>query len=400
MNKEIVKLYIEEYKREFPRINSKELYKWKAIKQFQDNWDIDAPNFSNMLFESLKLTNNLLASNNSYPARMVIKNAERSAEVVRSLFKNLFNEELDLTERVKKFRKEFANLNAKNFIGKNDYQGHLAVLVYLTLKYPERYYFYKYGMFLSFAKIVDNQYSPIKGRYENIIQYQCLCELVKHELIQDQELIKLHKERINTDCYYDKNLNILTQDFVYAVGTHIRKLKVVKTSIDYPLAVTELLTSSIQVENPAFDFTPKTINHAQNNIENKRIGDLGELWVMRYEREKLRKAKKPKLSIRVDHTAKNRGDGAGYDIESFKEDGTRIFIEVKTTRGNVNSTFYVTRNELERSKIENENYYLYRLYDYNDSNNTCRLMIFKGELTRLCQVPLAYNVTIKARSVS
>ncbi|MDR0221131.1 MAG: hypothetical protein LBI54_06995, partial [Lachnospiraceae bacterium] len=37
------------YKAEFERIDSEERYKWVAIKHFQDNWDIDAPDFVEML---------------------------------------------------------------------------------------------------------------------------------------------------------------------------------------------------------------------------------------------------------------------------------------------------------------------------------------------------------------
>ncbi|MBH9787848.1 DUF3883 domain-containing protein, partial [Clostridioides difficile] len=37
------------------------------------------------------------------------------------------------------------------------------------------------------------------------------------------------------------------------------------------------------------------------------------------------------------HTSLIEGDGAGYDIEATKEDGTSIFIEVKTTKGGINT---------------------------------------------------------------
>ena len=52
------------YKSEFERIDKEERYKWEAVKCFQDNWDIDAENFTAMLKKSLskrtKKTNQLI----------------------------------------------------------------------------------------------------------------------------------------------------------------------------------------------------------------------------------------------------------------------------------------------------------------------------------------------------
>mgnify|MGYP005863386257 FL=1 len=396
MNKQIVKSYIEEYKKDFDRINGQELYKWKAVKQFQNNWNINASDFANMLEVSLSKTANLLDSFNTFPYRMVCENAQQSPEEVRLLFKNLYNEDIDLTERIKTFRANFKELNENNFQGKSDYQGQRAVVVYLTLKYPERYFFYKFGMFKGFSEIINYHYTPIKGRYQNIVQFQNLCELIKHQLENDQELIKLHKERIDGDCYYDKNLKILTQDFVYAVVQHLNIKEIENnTAKQTTFEISQSLTSSIQVIETDADFTPRAVNHIQNNIENKRIGDLGEIWVVNYEKEKLKKANRPDLAHKVEHTAKNFGDGAGFDILSFSENGDELFIEVKTTMGAINSTFYITRNELERSLVEKENYYLYRIYEFDDENESGKLLILNGELSNLCEIPLTYKVTMK-----
>ena len=45
MNIELVKSYIEEYKRNFESVRNDEIYKWHAIKQFQDNFDINSKDF-------------------------------------------------------------------------------------------------------------------------------------------------------------------------------------------------------------------------------------------------------------------------------------------------------------------------------------------------------------------
>jgi 5-methylcytosine-specific restriction protein B len=48
-----------------------EKYKWIAVKHFQDNWDIDAPDFVAMMKTSLAKTGNLLVSVNNFPAIFV-----------------------------------------------------------------------------------------------------------------------------------------------------------------------------------------------------------------------------------------------------------------------------------------------------------------------------------------
>ena len=53
-----------------------ESYKWKAVKTFQDNWDIDAENLPDMLTRALGDTLNLLDTVNNFPRGMMIRFAE------------------------------------------------------------------------------------------------------------------------------------------------------------------------------------------------------------------------------------------------------------------------------------------------------------------------------------
>ena len=67
-----------------------EKYKWEAIKHFQENWDINAPDFANMLMLSLSETHNLLDSQNRFPRVMIEKFAQSYPEEIRSMFIELF----------------------------------------------------------------------------------------------------------------------------------------------------------------------------------------------------------------------------------------------------------------------------------------------------------------------
>lgn len=395
MSQQAVKAYLDQYKANFERVHLEEIYKWKAIKQFQDSFDIHAKDFLANLDTSLSKAENLLISQNYFPKNMVLENAEVTPEKVRQLFLLLFDEEAGLLQRVEQFQKGFVALNQKNFPGKKDYQDHRAIMVYLTLRYPERYFFYKFTMFKDFAEKVGYPYKPVGGRLSNIGQYQNLCKLVRSEITTDQELLKLHKERIGEDCYYDENLNILTQDFIYAVNFHLGRIAAPAPAVKRQPKVERVNASTLEVQAGAIDLTPKVTNHLENSRKNKQVGDLGELWVVRYERDGLIRDGKPGLAEKIKHAAKDEGDGLGYDILSYHPDGQKKYIEVKTTKGPENATFYLTRNELERSRMENENYYLYRVYHYNEQTDEADLLIIQGGLTNLCTVPLTFKVDLK-----
>ena len=124
MNLQKVKSYIKEYKNQFDFVNQQEIYKWKAAKQFQDNWEINATDFHSMLDNSLKLVGNLLGSGNYFPKRMLLKNTEATPVIIRTLFRDLFAEEYDIFERIELFRSGFKKLNEENFTDLKDYQDH------------------------------------------------------------------------------------------------------------------------------------------------------------------------------------------------------------------------------------------------------------------------------------
>lgn len=393
MNRQILRQYIDEYKLDFERVNQQEIYKWKAVKCFQDNWNIEATNFLEMLSQSIRLTQNLLKSGQYFPLRMLEHYATQRPEELRQLFRNLYDEENDIYQRIEDFQNGTGAINNSLFPGKNTYQDHRAIIVYLTLRYPERYFFYKFEMFKQFSERLEITYRPIRGHIENIGHFNSLCEIVRYELSNDQELVQLHKDRITADCYNDINLNILTQDFIYAVSRHLNQQTAVSVTSTFQTA-SEVSATNLSTSIDQLTFRGRTVNFIQNNIDNKRIGDLGELWALKYEIEKLRQVGQHNLIDKIKHTAKDEGDGTGYDIQSFDRNGQKIYIEVKTTKGGKNSTFYITRTELERSKIEKENFYLYRLYNYNEKNDTADILIIKGDLTNLCEFPTTYKINL------
>lgn len=90
--------------------------------------------------------------------------------------------------------------------------------------------------------------------------------------------------------------------------------------------------------------------------DKEKIGMAAEQVVFQNEVEKV---KKININLKVDHVAL-RDVSAGYDILSYNINKEKIFIEVKAVSSS-NYKFYLSSNELNASKIYNDNYYLYLL---------------------------------------
>lgn len=103
-----------EYKQNFvSRQWGNEKYKWEAVKWFQDNWDVNASDFAEMLNRSLEKTFNLLASANNFPRGMIVGFAKSAPEEVRSMFIALFDESNEVFERMDAFKMQSSLLLEK-----------------------------------------------------------------------------------------------------------------------------------------------------------------------------------------------------------------------------------------------------------------------------------------------
>lgn len=114
---------------------------------------------------------------------------------------------------------------------------------------------------------------------------------------------------------------------------------------------------------------PKKINYAKRDSENRALGLAGEMAIMKYEVEKLESIGRKDLAAKVVHTSVVQGDGAGYDIQSFNEVGDTIYIEVKTTKGDIDTEFFISPNEV-AFNMSNNNAYIYRVYNFDSESES------------------------------
>lgn len=199
-----------------------EKFKWQAVKTFQDHWNLEADDFAGMLRQALSGTQNLLVSHKRYPRRMIIKFAERSPDVVREMFRELFDESRDVFARMYRFKERAAELRELHPSGTTrlHYQNENAQTIYLWLHYPDRYFPYRWSLMRHAAQRFDSELHFKRGAYEqNIRNYILLGQEITDILRADSDLRNILASRIDATCYSDPELKTLTSDFVFYLDT-------------------------------------------------------------------------------------------------------------------------------------------------------------------------------------
>ena len=199
-----------------------EKYKWEAVKWFQDNWDVNATDFTEMLNRSLDKTFNLLASNNNFPKGMIVGFAKAAPEEVRAMFIALFDESKDVFERMDAFKLQSTVLLEKYGNGAaQHYQYENAISTYLWLRYPDKYYIYKFGEVKTVANELESDYRFKKGAYaDNIRNFLKLYDEISAALKEDTELVNLFQSQLTDTCYPDPELKTLTIDVGFYISRY------------------------------------------------------------------------------------------------------------------------------------------------------------------------------------
>lgn len=212
---------LEAYKKYFPTNIGEEIYKWKAVKHFQDHWDIEAEDFGEMFFEATAKTVNLLTSVNRYPRGMVREFTKINQEKVRNMFRNLFDETRSLGSRVADFIHSSDELLQIFGADKMHYQDYNAITTYLWLRYPEKYFIYKYSIMKTVAERLGASFRIKKGAdLSSITNSFELYDIIAKELVSAKEYRPMLNSVLTGDCDKDEALHTCTIDVGYFIAKY------------------------------------------------------------------------------------------------------------------------------------------------------------------------------------
>ena len=132
-------------------------------------------------------------------------------------------------------------------------------------------------------------------------------------------------------------------------------------------------------------------DYLDREARNRSLGEAGESFVVEFEQRRLHAAGARKYVDRIEHVARSRGDGLGYDVLSYDIDGSERFIEVKTTSFGQMTPFFVSRNEVDFSDAVGSQFHLYRLFDFRKSP---RLFDLAGPVKANCRLdPVSFRAS-------
>ena len=191
-----------------------EAYKYLAINTFQQNWNLEADDFYQMFRASFGKVSNLLYQNSW---GFIEKSARLFPEEVRDMFRNLYDESVEITERIKTFQTESEKLlpkvreelNRKNI---NAQQDERTISVYLAFRFPEKYMLYKYAYYKNFCKELNIK--P-KKTGECFLHFQELANQIIREDLLDENFIKTYRKFYQKPEWDDQYLMI--QNVLYVV---------------------------------------------------------------------------------------------------------------------------------------------------------------------------------------
>lgn len=226
MNRSRLRQLFANYIEKFEYINSPELnetYKWAIVQQYQDVFNLEAPDLAGMLAEVCKISSNLVDST-TQPFYALSIYAREEPETVRSMFRDLFaDDEGDLGIRQQKilvFIAKTEELKEKYAPGSWRYTNdQKSVMAYLFFHDPESNYLYKATQAHEFADCAEFLDDWGSGADFKLDVYYRMCDELVAAMREDSSLMATNANRYDDaseDLYDDPNLHLLAFDMIYS----------------------------------------------------------------------------------------------------------------------------------------------------------------------------------------
>lgn len=219
---------LERYYNQFPVRWERQKYIWKAVQTFQNNWNLSDSDLSEMIELSTIDADYLMNHARYYPREMIISLAEEQTDKVRYMFKELFDEKQDLASRAVNFIKTADKLRF-SCTGKRystNHQTMNAVSTYLWLKYPSKYYFYKYTVAKRVSKETGIGFIGLGDvEVKKMISAYSVMDQISAEMRKDNRFRSLLDERLDSTLYPDESMHCMAMDFAFFIRPCYEKSK-------------------------------------------------------------------------------------------------------------------------------------------------------------------------------
>jgi hypothetical protein len=196
-------------------------YKFRNVQRFQDNFDIDAAQFADMIDRSIA-NDNLVSGAMFFPRRMLMQYAERYPEETRDILRHLFDNSIDVAQRIDRTEAAFIELERRRSsdIGQepaNTFINLRFISLLLGYRYPDQYNALKPQEWKVFARFIDPGFVMPRHKSSGE-QYATYCEYIEplREYLKSLPRFNDIRARLTEGlAWKDEELRWVTQDVIF-----------------------------------------------------------------------------------------------------------------------------------------------------------------------------------------
>ncbi len=192
---------------------------WELAHQFQSNWDVDAVDFSVMFNKCFEVNSPLWIRDSYYPKQAMQRYININDDLVRSMFKDLYNENKDIDGRISRFIYQCDELyklerQSKQKVLPHDHGDKKMVFIYLAFRYPDLYTLYDFPAFKKYLNFIGSPKEPIES---DIARYIKVSKTIGTLLKNQDGLIETLTQQLQMSSYNQLN-HMLAVYEVYNLG--------------------------------------------------------------------------------------------------------------------------------------------------------------------------------------
>ena len=234
MNNKNLNELIDKYEEKLPLLydaaTCDELFKWAAVRCFQENWfapDEKFPSFIDRFKASIAECSILMDGAIMHPNSGVVKLYEQEPEKVEHLFRDVLfaDDGGDITLRqqhMDEFLEGMEEIRIQYFPRYYSYkQDRHSASCYLAMYKPEENYIYRFSSAEAMAIHAEFGFDIGAGASFSLAKYYMLCDEIVSQLKEHQSLLDKHFAYLKDGVHYkDESLHLLAFDLQYCCRTY------------------------------------------------------------------------------------------------------------------------------------------------------------------------------------
>lgn len=193
--------------------------KWIRTKKFHGCPDVNVGNFK-AEFNHITYDNFVYSTELNEIRELV----DKRPETLRKAFAHLFDESVNLSQRVNDFSGEIKRVFHEIYPNKIavHFQNELTISTYLAYHNSLLYAFYKYSFYERYCQLKGKEIKPTGQRYTHYLSL--LDDFIADYINEDSELLDLKNQFLTPDCFSDKNNKILAQDILQSTLGSLKRV--------------------------------------------------------------------------------------------------------------------------------------------------------------------------------